>query len=54
MQVTPTDTAADNLDIDIGFLPRLGLEFLPDHVAISRSVVQANPAFEFVVGHSAS
>ena len=54
VQVTPADTAADDLDIDIGFLPRLGLEFLPDHVAIGRGVVQANPAFELVVGHRTS
>ena len=53
VQVTPADTAADDLDIDVGFLPRLGLEFLPDHVAIGRGVVQANPALELVVGHSA-
>lgn len=53
MQVTPANTAADDLDIDIGFFPWLGLEFLPDHVAIGGGVVQANPALELVVGHSA-
>ena len=52
VQVTPADTAADDLDIDVGFLPGLGLELLPDHVALGSSLVKAHPAFELVVGRS--
>jgi hypothetical protein len=39
-----------DLDINIGLLPWLGLELLPDHLALSSLGAQANPAFEFVIG----
>lgn len=50
MQIRPTDTTVGDLDINIGLLPLLGLELLPDHVAIGGSAIKAKPAFELVVG----
>ena len=50
VQIRATDTTVSDLDIDIGLLPRLGLEFLPDHLALGGFGVEAYPAFELVIG----
>lgn len=52
VQVRTTDTTVGDLDIDVGLFPLLGLEFLPDHVALSGAGVETHPAYEFVVGLS--
>lgn len=51
MKVAAADTAALNLDVDIVFIPLLGLEFAPLHVSVGRLLVMAQPAFELVIGH---
>jgi hypothetical protein len=50
MHVGTTDTAVRDLDVDIGFLPRLRLELLPDHVALAGAGVETHPALKLVVG----
>jgi hypothetical protein len=49
VQIRAADTTVGDLDIDIGLFPVLGLEFLPDHVALARARVKAHPSFELVV-----
>jgi hypothetical protein len=39
-----------DLDIDIGLLPGLRLEFLPDHLSLGSLRAEATPAFELVIG----
>lgn len=41
-------TTVRNLNIDILFIPRLGLISLPLHIAIRTIGVQANPSFKFL------
>lgn len=48
VHVRTTDTTVSDLDVDIGLLPRLGLELLPDHLALSSLGAQAHPALELV------
>jgi hypothetical protein len=38
-----------DLDVDVGFLPRLGLELAPFHVAIGRRLIVAEPPLKLVV-----
>ena len=52
MQIRAADTTAFHLDIDIVLFPRLGLELLPDHLAIGRVLVETHPSLELVVGLS--
>lgn len=49
MEVGSADTTVSDLDINISFLPRLGLEGLPLHVS-DGVLIQAHPAMEGVVG----
>lgn len=51
VQVGSADTAVGDLDVNIGLLPGLGLELLPDHVA-DGVLVKAHPALELVIGSS--
>jgi hypothetical protein len=38
-----------DFDVDVCFLPDLWSEFFPDHLAFGGVLVEAEPAFEFVV-----
>ena len=49
--VTAANPTADHLDVHVGLLPRLGGEFLPDHVAVGRGAVQAHPSLELFGCH---
>lgn len=49
VNVTTADTGVGDLDVDVGLLKGLGLEFLPDHVALGGLLVETHPSFEFVV-----
>ena len=50
VQVRATDTTVSDLDIDIGLLPGLRLEFLPDHFSLASLGAEAHPTFELVIG----
>lgn len=50
VQIRATDTTVSDLDIDIGLLPGLRLEFLPDHLSLGSFGAKAYPAFELVIG----
>jgi hypothetical protein len=50
VQIRPADSAVCDFDVDVCFLPRLGLKVLPLHVAVGGAGVKANPALEFVFG----
>lgn len=50
VQVRSADTGVSDLDVNVGFLPGLGLELLPHHVALDGLGVQAHPALKLVVG----
>jgi hypothetical protein len=50
VQVRATDTTVSDLDIHIGLLPGLGLEFLPDHFSFASLRAKAHPTFELVIG----
>lgn len=50
MQVRATDTTVADLDVDVGLLPRLGLELLPDHLSLAGLGAEAHPALELVIG----
>jgi hypothetical protein len=39
-----------DLDIDIGLLPGLRLEFLPDHLSLGSLGAETHPTFELVIG----
>jgi len=49
VNVTTADTRVGDFNVDIGLLERLGLELLPDHVALGGLLVETHPSFEFVV-----
>jgi hypothetical protein len=52
VNIASADTAVRDLDIDISFLPGLGVISLPFHVAIGGVFVKAAPAFELgFAGH---
>ena len=51
VQVGTADAAMRDFDIDIGLFPWLRLELSPDHLTIDGVRVEAEPAFELVVGH---
>lgn len=50
MKVRTAYTTVGDLDIDIGFLPRLGLKLLPDHFALGSLGAKAHPALKLVIG----
>lgn len=52
VHIRATDTTVRHSHINICLLPRLGLELLPDHLALGRLRVEAHPAFELVIGGS--
>ena len=52
VQITATDAAVGDFDIDVGLLPGLGLVALPFHVALDGAGVETEPALEVVgCGH---
>jgi hypothetical protein len=50
VQIGTADTAVRDLDVDVVFFEGLGLEALPDHLAIHTVGVETHPSFEFVIG----
>lgn len=52
VEIGAADSAVGDFDVDVGFFPGFGGEFFPDHVAFGARFVEAEPAFEFVVGHA--
>lgn len=50
MHIRAAHAAVGNFDIAVPRLKRLGLELLPDHVALGGAGVQAHPALKLVVG----
>ncbi|KAL2000690.1 hypothetical protein VTN02DRAFT_2751 [Thermoascus thermophilus] len=49
VQIRPADPTVSDLDVDIGLFPGLGLELLPDHLALNSAAVEAHPSLELVV-----
>lgn len=49
VQVAAAHAAVRDLDVDVVLLPRLGLDLLPDHLALHRAWVVGRPALELVV-----
>lgn len=49
MQVGTTNTTVSDFDINIGFFPRLGLEFFPLHRAVYSRCIIGKPALELVL-----
>jgi hypothetical protein len=50
VKIRATDTTVSDLDIDIGLLPWLRLEFLPDHFSLGGVRAEAYPSFELIIG----
>lgn len=49
VNITTADTAVADLDIDIILVEWLWVVALPDHLALSRVLVEAAPAFKLAV-----
>lgn len=49
MHIGAADTAMGDLDIDVGLFPWLGLELLPNHLALAGLGTEAHPALELVI-----
>lgn len=41
-----------DFDIDVRLFPWLWFEFSPNHLAVGRVGIEAEPSFELVVGHN--
>lgn len=50
MEIRTADTTVSDLDVDVVFLPLLGLEGTPFHLAIDGIGGVAEPALELVIG----
>ena len=48
VKIRATNATVADLDVDIVFLERLGLEFFPHHLAVRRFRIQAQPSNELV------
>jgi hypothetical protein len=51
VEICAADAAVRDFDVDVGFFPGLGREFLPHHLAFGGVLVEAEPACEFIVCH---
>lgn len=49
VQIGTADTAVSDLNVNIGFLPRLGLKLLPDHLSVGGVLVETHPSFKLVI-----
>lgn len=52
VHIRTTDTAMRHSHVNVGLLPWLGLELLPNHLALGGLLVKAHPTLELVVGGS--
>lgn len=50
VDVRAANSRVGDFNVNVGFLESLWLIALPDHVALGGIGVEADPAFEFVVG----
>jgi hypothetical protein len=49
VQISSTDSAMRDLNINIDVLEWLGLEFLPHQLTLGRIGIEAHPSFELVI-----
>jgi hypothetical protein len=50
MEIRTANTAVGDLDVDVVFLPLLGLKWTPFHLAVDGIGGVAEPALELVIG----